>query len=264
MSEHLPNPAAPHEAAPTDELMPAHEPVAAGERLPLRDVERWEVERLEERLRAELAAAASGVVRLTPAAAVVPSVANGSTDPLDEFFWHEDEIAPTLPDVVSASALPVAEPIEVRREWLTFHLGVENYAIEIEHVREVLKAPPFTEVPRAPAHIMGVIMVRGEVIAVLDPRVLLGLPRGDPGPRARVLVCDTGVAVCGIVVDAVSHVVRLAPSAIEARPAGVGAVAADHIVGIGRQRNQLFVLLDAVSLLTQALPARAPVPGSLP
>lgn len=177
-------------------------------------------------------------------------------DPLDEFFWREDEAAPALAALVAGVTVPPpVEPPEVRREWLTFRLGAEDYAIEIEHVREILKAPALTEVPRAPAHVLGVIMVRGEVVAVFDPRRRLALAPGAPDRRARVLVCDAGEGQRGVLVDSVSHVVRLPPSAIEPRPGGLAGPAADYIRGIGRDRGRLFILLDLPALLRDAVPA---------
>jgi purine-binding chemotaxis protein CheW len=176
-------------------------------------------------------------------------------DLLDEFFWREDETAPGLPELLApAPAARGHEAGEVRTEWLTFALAGEEYAVALASVREILKAPSITEVPRAPKHVLGVIMVRGEVIAIFDPRALLGLPQAAPERRARVLVCDAGGGPCGLLVDSVSQVVRLGPSSMEARPNGVGATSAEYIAGIGRERDRLFILLDLVALLRDVLP----------
>ncbi len=216
--------------------------------------------RIEDVLRDELRAVAAVTdgEPAPPLRAVDPARDRGAAadpaDPLDEFFWREDETVPRFPDLVAASALPTAPEPERRHEWLTFTLGEEVYALDIHHVREILKAPPLTEVPRAPGHVLGVIMNRGEVIAVFDPRVRLGLPRRATDARARILVCDAGDGSRGLLVDAVSHVVRIAQSAVEPRPPSMGGVAAEFIAGIGRDRNRLYVLLDAVALLADPAP----------
>jgi len=216
---------------------------------------------IEDTLRAELHAPAAP--EAWPAAARAPDESRAAAvpeeplDPLDDFFWHADEVAPLLPDLLAASALPHADPPEVRREWLTFQLGSEEYGLDIQHIQEILKAPALTEVPRAPADVLGVIMVRGEVIAVFDPRRRLGLPPGEPGRKARVLVCDSGDGPRGLLVDSVSNVVRLTPSSIEARPANIGGASAEYIAGIGRDRSRLFVLLDVAKLLADRSPAPA-------
>lgn len=175
----------------------------------------------------------------------------GPADPLDEFFWRSDEKAPGLDDLVLGGSVAVAgRAPDARREWLTFFLGYEEYALEIGQVREVLKAPPITEVPQAPKSILGVIMVRGEVIAVFDPKLLLGLPRGGNwGKEARVIVCDAGQGPHALIVDAVSQVARLPSSAIEARPTGLSGSGGDYISGIGREGHRIYILLDLTVLL---------------
>jgi purine-binding chemotaxis protein CheW len=178
------------------------------------------------------------------------------SDPLDEFFWREDEVAPGLLDILGgASLLAAAEVPEEKREWLAFTLSGEEYAIAIEQVREVLKAPVITEVPRAPPQVLGVIMVRGEVIAILDLRRRLGVPGVAAGKRTRVIVCDAGDGARGFLVDAVSDVVRLRPSAVEPRPNGIPGPAAECIAGIGRESDRLLILLDLPAVL------RDPSPG---
>jgi purine-binding chemotaxis protein CheW len=200
-----------------------------------------EIARLERALRAELDAP-----RAPP------------SDPLDEFFWREGEEAPALLDFGGPTPLaPAPEVTEERREWLCFGLAGEEYAVEIARVREILKAPAITEVPRAPAHVLGVIMVRGEVIAVFDPRHRLGFPPAAPGRAARVIVCDAGDGPRGLLVDAVSDVVRLPPSAVEARPQGVGCASAEYVIGIGREGSRLIILLDVAALLRDAPAVRA-------
>ncbi len=189
------------------------------------------------------------------AAPVAPPPA--ALDPLDEFFWREGEVASGLPELIGLAPVRASvETSEARKEWLTFFLAGEEYAVAIEQVREILKAPDITEVPRAPAHVLGVIMVRGEVIAILDLRRRLGLPTATPGRQARVLVCDAGDGPRGLLVDAVSNVVRLPPSSVEALPSGIGGPSAEYIAGIGRDRDRLFILLDLAAVLRDAALAR--------
>jgi purine-binding chemotaxis protein CheW len=172
-------------------------------------------------------------------------------DPLEEFFYHQAESGPAPMDLgfYAAPQLEAPKESERRQEYLSFRLGSEEYALDISCVREILKAPAITEVPRAPDHVLGVILVRGEVIPVYDPRRRLGLPPASPGTGARLVVCDAGEGPAGLLVDAVSQVVRLPPSAIEARPQGIGGIDSEYLAGIGRERDRLFILLDAAALL---------------
>lgn len=204
-----------------------------------------DLERIEGALRAELATAAAAAA---PAFRPGPERSGGG-DPLDEFFWREDEQAPGLPPALAVAA-PPAPPLAraPSRAWLAFLLGGEAYAIAIEHVREILASPAITEVPRAPPHVVGVTMVRGQVVTVIDPRPRLGLPAAPPGRRGRVLVCEAEGEPFGFAVDAVSEVVRLAAPALEQRP-GAGADGGGLVAAVGRDGERLLALLEPSTLV---------------
>jgi purine-binding chemotaxis protein CheW len=182
---------------------------------------------------------------LPEASPATPRAPAPPADPLAEFFLSDGEATP-------APAGAARDQGEALREVLVFRLGGEEYAVEIEVVREILKAPPITDVPRAPAHVLGVTMVRGQVIAVHDPRRRLGLPPAEAGPGARVVVCDAGEGPVGLLVDGVSQVLRLPPSALEPRPQGIAGIDSEFIAGVGRAGERFFVLLDAAALLRRA------------
>jgi purine-binding chemotaxis protein CheW len=176
-------------------------------------------------------------------------------DPLVEFFYRDDEAEPdlgALPSPAPAEARVAPETLE-RDEFLTFLLGQETYGVAIERVREVMRAPPVTEVPHAPPGVLGVITVRGEVVAVFDPRGRLGLPSAEGA--GRVVIVDGAGGPCGLLVDAVASVIRLPRGSLEPCPQGIGGAAADCLVGIGREREALFTVLDVDVLLKPAIRA---------
>jgi purine-binding chemotaxis protein CheW len=98
----------------------------------------------------------------------------------------------------------------LRREFVTFHLDGDPYALPIERVREIVRLRPITPVPRVPASIIGVISLRGEVVEVLDLRVRLGLASRTPHRSSRIIVLhgDDGT-VTGLLVDSVRDVLRI-------------------------------------------------------
>lgn len=181
---------------------------------------------------------------------------------LDEFFYRPDEEVEALFDPgQGADELPPAAQEEAPREYLAFRLAEEMYALPIEALREITKVPVLTEVPRAPRSLLGVLNLRGEVLPVYDLKLRLGLsdtPAPIAGPQAqpeqlprsaRILVVNEDGGDAGLLVDQVLEVVRLRPSTIEAPPRAVSAEGS-AIVGLGRRREQLFILID----LAQALP----------
>jgi purine-binding chemotaxis protein CheW len=171
-------------------------------------------------------------------------------DPLRDFFFREGEPGSAVLEVgVYAPPQPEAAPPEEPREYLAFHIGEEEYAVDIRWVAEVLKPPVVTEVPRTPPHVLGVILIRGEVVPVVDARRRLGLPAQPAARGSRAIVCDVGDGPVGLLVDGISQVVRLLPSAIEPRPQGVGGVDPETLSGLGRDGSRLFILLDVPALL---------------
>jgi purine-binding chemotaxis protein CheW len=178
-------------------------------------------------------------------------VTNGS--PLDEFFYRSDEGAGELDAfVIHAEPEAATEPSEAPKEYLGFQLGDEEYAVELACIREIVKVPPLTEVPRAPAEVMGVMSLRGEVMPVFDLRKRLSLPkpRLGRGSSMRVVVVDSGEGPAGVLVDAVHQVLRLKPSAFEPPPPGLGSrLDSDYLVGIARQKDRMYVLLNLESVL---------------
>jgi purine-binding chemotaxis protein CheW len=109
--------------------------------------------------------------------------------------------------------------------------------------------PPLSEVPRADGSVLGVTMLRGEVVPVLDPRPLLALPpRSGASPSTRVIIVDAGDGPMGLWVDAVAQVVRTPASALEVPPAGL-AGEGEAIAHLGRRGGRLFGVLNLAQLL---------------
>ena len=108
-----------------------------------------------------------------------------------------------------------AQKARPTRAVLTFVVGGETYGVDILSIREIIKLREVTEVPRTPAFLIGIISVRGSVIPVIDLRLRLKLPATPPTRAARILVVVKDGEPYGLLVDAVSGVVRLAESEIE-------------------------------------------------
>src|SRR5262249_9632317 len=108
------------------------------------------------------------------------------------------------------------------REVLSFALGGEEYAIDILRIREILKHRAATEVPRAPAFILGVIAVRGQIIPVMDLRLRVRVAAAPPAKESRILVVTHAGEAYGLLVDAVHQVVRMRDEDVEPPPALLG------------------------------------------
>ncbi len=148
--------------------------------------------------------------------------------------------------------------------YLTFHLGLSRYAVPIRDVREVVRLPPITVVPQMPAHVRGVMNLRGAVIAVLDLRAKFQMAEIEYADRACVIVFDAsrseGAAACvGAIVDGVDDVLPLSAAQLAAAPDFAGAVQADYLLGVATTLEGVWVVLNMPNILATegslALPA---------
>jgi len=148
-------------------------------------------------------------------------------------------------------------------EYLGFVLADEHYALPLTSIREILKLPPLTAVPRAPDDILGIVSVRGRVTTVVDLRRRLRMPESPVTKNTRVLLVDEGSEILGVLVDGVLSVVRLRDEEVEVA-ANVGGDTAEYVRGIGRpqqrggsrgasldseSKTELLILLDPHPLL---------------
>ncbi len=160
---------------------------------------------------------------------------------------HETEQA-----VLLRRACALARPLqeeEKRTDMLQvveFMLENERYCIEARYVRAVLPLKNWTSLPGAPAHIAGVMNVRREIIAVLDVRVVLGLPRTVAEQAHTALILHNDTMAFGIVIDALCGVTFLNRADIApALPTQTG-TRRHYALGI---TNAQQVVLDALQLL---------------
>lgn len=133
-------------------------------------------------------------------------------------------------------------------KYLTFALGKEGYGLEILKVREIIGFMEITAVPRTPAHVKGVINLRGQVISVVDLRSKFGMEAAAKTDETCIIVVDVsqgGRKVnTGIIVDKVSEVQNIAEENIEPPPAFGASVSTDFILGMGKVGQAVKILLD--------------------
>lgn len=106
------------------------------------------------------------------------------------------------------------------RQYLTFMLRGEIYALDISFVREVIQYKGVTEVPLAPDALPGVLNVRGQVVPLLDLGIRLGAPRMRPTRRTSVVVVERrkgdATLIVGLIVDGVSQAIFVPDTQIRA------------------------------------------------
>lgn len=141
-------------------------------------------------------------------------------------------------------------------KYLTFRLNLEEYGIAILKVREIIGMMNVTQVPRTPHYIRGVINLRGKVIPILDLRLKFEMDAIDDTDETCIIVVDAstqkGAISMGVIVDAVSEVLDIEKDEIEDTPAFGGGVDVEYILGIGKVKDEVKILLDIDKVLDTA------------
>jgi purine-binding chemotaxis protein CheW len=137
-----------------------------------------------------------------------------------------------------------------RLQMINFTLGGDEYAVEIQKVREVINFRELTPLPKAPSFVKGIINLRGEVIPVIDLREKFGLTHEGYSPLTDVVIVEIGRKAVGVVVDSVRHVIRVAPSELAPSPPFIGGLSGRYVSGVAKLGERLIVVLDMDKILT--------------
>lgn len=140
------------------------------------------------------------------------------------------------------------------KQYLTFNLSGEMYAVGILHVKEIIEYGQVTEIPMMPSHIRGVINLRGAVVPVIDLSARFGGAPSRIGRRSCIVIVELRDGDhrqdLGVVVDAVSAVIEIADPQIEAAPAFGTRIRTDFIEGMGKIHERFVVILNVQRVLS--------------
>lgn len=135
-------------------------------------------------------------------------------------------------------------------QMISFSLGEEEFGVDIKRVKEVIRVGEITHMPRAPGFLKGVINLRGEVIPIIDLRERFGLPPRANTEMTRVIVVEIEEKSVGMVVDGVSHVLRVAEADIDATQSWRDWLTREYVCGAARVDERLIVLLNMEAILS--------------
>jgi len=137
-------------------------------------------------------------------------------------------------------------------QYLTFSLGQAEYGIELLKVQEIKGYSAITPIPNTPAHIKGVMNLRGAVIPIVDLRVRFGMESIDYTQFNVIIVINVGTKVMGLLVDSVSDVLNVGPDDIRPSPDFGARADTRFISGMASTGDKVAVLLDIGALLSEA------------
>ncbi len=144
---------------------------------------------------------------------------------------------------------PPAEETVARREIVSFRVRGQDFCIDIGHVREIRGWSPTTILPHAPDFVIGVMNLRGNVIPVVDLSQRLGLGRTEPTERHVIVITNFGRGTVGLLVEAVSDIMTLAPEDMRQTPELAGIAATGFVEGVFAAEDSLIRALDLSRVL---------------
>ena len=134
---------------------------------------------------------------------------------------------------------------------VVFELGDESYGVDISRVQDINRMQEITEIPHAPESVVGVINLRGRVIPVIDLRKRFGLPEAVHTKDTRIVVVHLEGNLIGVIVDAVSQVLRIPADIVEPPSPVLAGVDSRYLRGIAKLDDRLVILLDLDFVLSR-------------
>ena len=108
------------------------------------------------------------------------------------------------------------------RYWLSFEIGAQLYAAPLSEVNEVIRVGEMTPVPGAAADLLGIRLLRGRIVPVMDGRLRLGLPTSPAADleQVRVVMLSHEGHLVGLRVDAIGELLQTDGNEIAPPPPG--------------------------------------------
>ncbi len=148
------------------------------------------------------------------------------------------------------AATSLGEVVE-GRQYVTFGLNNEEYAVDALNVQEIIEMASITHVPHLPGFFKGVINLRGTIIPVVDLKLKFGMASESYRKHTCVIVTEFSGGVMGIIVDSVSDVMHMPKESVSATPSFGSQIKTDFIKGMGKVSDSLVLILDINKVLTE-------------
>lgn len=145
----------------------------------------------------------------------------------------------------------VTDDSESEIQLVTFKLGKETFAVNVEQVREIGKVEQITSVPKMPSFIEGVMNLRGQITTIIDLQRRFGIAgANERTDHSRIIVAEIGDIQVGIIVDSVADVITVSSSTLAPPPKSVSNEAdARFLTGICKQPDELILLVDLPTII---------------
>lgn len=133
---------------------------------------------------------------------------------------------------------------------IAFRIGAETFVVDIMAVRQIMPYQGTTPVPTAPAFVEGIVVLRNEVLPIIDLRDRFEVEASKRAEHPLVLVTETEAGLIGLKVDEVQRIVTIAVDVLLPPPPLVQGVRGDLLIAVVPQGDKVYLLLDIDSVLT--------------
>ena len=141
-------------------------------------------------------------------------------------------------------------------ELIVFSMGDEEFAANIDQVREVITRGTITPIPDSPDFVEGITNVRGEITVAIDLKGGLSLESPQEGEGKHIIITEQESSLFGLIVDEVTQVLRIPESQIRPTPAAVTRMKKVYVNGVITLDERLIILLDLSKVLSEESLAR--------
>jgi purine-binding chemotaxis protein CheW len=144
------------------------------------------------------------------------------------------------------------------QQFCTFYLGEQCYGLDVLHVQEIVRSQPLTRVPLAPATVLGLINLRGQIVTAIDLRRRLDLPERTAGCEPVNVVVQTDDGAVSLLVDQIGDVLEVTDDQFERPPETLRGPARELIQGAYKLPDRLLVILDLEKVISVSDSAHSP------
>jgi len=132
---------------------------------------------------------------------------------------------------------------------ITFRIGPETFVLDIMAVRQIIPYSGSTAVPTAPSFVEGIIVLRNEVIPIIDLRDRL-FPRAEKAAEPLVLITHSTAGMIGLKVDEVRRIVTVTSEALLPPPPLVRGVRGELLIAVIPYAEEVYLLIDLENVLS--------------
>jgi len=133
---------------------------------------------------------------------------------------------------------------------ITFRVGPETFVLDIMAVRQIIPYAGSTHVPTAPDFVEGIIVLRNEVIPIIDLRDRLYPEKNEKAEHPLVLITHSTAGMIGLKVDEVRRIVNIESETLLPPPPLVRGIRGELLIAVVKHGDEIYLLIDLENLLT--------------